>query len=446
MATPIFMPEIAANMTSARLVAWYLAEGDPVQVGQPLADIETDKAVIEYTAEADGILGKILVPAGAEAAVGDPIALLLAEGEAVDALNTLPSATASAAPVPPVASGAESVPADCADRIFASPLARRLAAESGIHLSLIQGSGPHGRIVKRDVQHALQQTAVNRLVVPAAPAAIAVPGAPAATAAMPATAVPAATETTRLASPAPAHTAQTAGAPDSSGPVAGVTRTPHSAMRRTIARRLLESKTTVPHFYLQADCNAGALVALRQQINAVSATKVSLNDLVVRAVAVALRSVPEMNVSWSDDALLSYDGIDISVAVSTPAGLITPVVRGADTLTVTRLGQTIAALAERARAGRLQPHEYQGGTFTVSNLGMYGVQNFAAIINPPQSAILAVGAVEQRPVVEADGAIVAATLMSVTLSVDHRVIDGALAARWLAEFRRCIETPLLITI
>lgn len=425
MASLIRMPEISANMTAAVLVGWQKAEGDPVQVGDSIADIETEKAVIEYAAEADGVMGRQLVAPGTEVAVGAPIAVLLAKGEQnvdVDALlrdEGVASATkqdtvaAPAVPQPasdqPAASTGSPDPAEHDGRVRASPLARRMAADAGIRLASLQGSGPQGRIVKRDVLAA--RTSAEAQPAPAAVAAA--PSAP------PATAV----------APTVADTGS-------------ARKVPHSGMRRTIARRLLESKTTVPHFYLKADCRMDALLALREQVNAVAPRKVSVNDIVVKAVAAALREEPAMNVAWTDEAMLEFDDIDIAVAVATPGGLLTPVVRGADQLSVSRLGQTIADLAARAREGKLGPADYQGGSFTVSNLGMYGVEEFSAIINPPQAAILAVGAAKKRPVVADDGSLAVASVMSVTLSVDHRAIDGAVAARWLAAFRRIVENPL----
>lgn len=428
MASLIRMPEISANMTAAVLVGWQKAEGDPVRVGDSIADIETEKAVIEYAAEADGVMGRQLVAPGTEVAVGAPIAVLLAEGEQsadVDALlrdeGVVPATAdvqSDTAPAPQpetaaqaVSAGSSGVSAPDDGRVRASPLARRMAADAGIRLSDLQGSGPQGRIVKRDVLAARAMPAPQ-----------------------PAAAVPASAPSTPPAVPAVAPAAA-AGADN-------VRKVPHSGMRRTIARRLLESKTTVPHFYLKADCRVDALLALREQVNAVAPRKVSVNDIVVKAVAAALREEPAMNVAWTDEAMLEFDDVDIAVAVATPGGLLTPVVRGADQLSVSRLGQTIADLAVRAREGRLGPADYQGGSFTVSNLGMYGVEEFSAIINPPQAAILAVGAASKRPVVADDGSLAVASVMSVTLSVDHRAIDGAVAARWLAAFRRIVENPL----
>lgn len=428
MASLIRMPEISANMTAAVLVGWQKAEGDTVRVGDSIADIETEKAVIEYAAEADGVMGRQLVAPGTEVTVGAPIAVLLAEGEQgadVDALlraEGMAPATADVqsdtAPAPQaetagqaVSAGSSGVSAPDDGRVRASPLARRMAADAGIRLADLQGSGPQGRIVKRDVLAARAMPAPQ-----------------------PAAAVPVSAPSTLSAVPS--------AAPAAAVEAGNVRNVPHSGMRRTIARRLLESKTTVPHFYLKADCRVDALLALRKQVNAVAPRKVSVNDIVVKAVAAALREEPAMNVAWTDEAMLEFDDVDIAVAVATPGGLLTPVVRGADQLSVSRLGQAIADLAARAREGRLGPADYQGGSFTVSNLGMYGVEEFSAIINPPQAAILAVGAASKRPVVADDGSLAVASVMSVTLSVDHRAIDGAVAARWLAAFRRIVENPL----
>lgn len=407
MAILIRMPEIAANGSISVIKEWLKKEGDVIAVGDTLAGVETDKALIDLDAEDAGILGKILSPAGQESAVGAPIAVLLAPGETgVDIHALLASAGVEMGLAsPPMENAAEARPAESvasaasADiRVFASPLARRLAKARGIDLALLRGSGPHGRVVKRDVE------AAHDLAPPPKPSA------------------------------APAAAANT-----------GYEEMPHSSMRRTIARRLSESKATIPHFYLTADCRMDKLDALRAQINASTPRKISVNDFIVKAVAAALREMPDMNVSWTDNALRRYAQADISIAVSTDSGLITPVVRAADTKSLSVISRDIADLANRARSGTLAPEEYQGGSFTISNLGMFGVQEFSAIINPPQAAILAVGATQLRPVVE-DGALVVAPVMTVTLSVDHRAIDGALAAQWLATLKRMIENPLATLI
>ncbi len=420
MATVLTMPGVATGDDGALIVTWSKQEGDAVAVGDVLLEIETEKAIVEMNAESAGVLARILVPAGQMADVGAAIGVLLAAGEGEAHLKAalagvdVESAAQAPAPAaaPAAASAAEAAPvstpaaapvaAGQGERIFASPLARRLARDANLDLAALSGSGPRGRIIKRDV---LQAQSASRSV--AAPAPVAAPAvAPAA------------------------------------APVAGnYTEVPHSAMRRTIARRLTESKSSVPHFYLRADCRMDALLALRAQVNAAASRKVSVNDFIIKAVAAALREMPEMNVSWTDEALRQYKDVDISVAVSTDTGLLTPVVKGADRASISDISRSVADLAERARAGKLQPAEYQGGSFTISNLGMFGVDEFAAIINPPQAAILAVGAASQRVIVE-DGDMAIAQVMTVTLSVDHRAIDGALAARWLGVFKRIVENPL----
>lgn len=428
MAKLIKMPEIAANATSAVIKAWTKKEGDAVKVGDVLAEIETDKALIEFDADEAGVLGKIIAPAGKDIEVGAPIAVLFAAGETnVDIDAVLAAAGVASAPAPAVAVPLAAIPeaaisgtavavpaagvpaASAADanggRIFASPLARRLAQDRGLDLRALRGSGPHGRIVKRDVEAA-----------PAAPAQASA-GAPVAM----------------------------AGAQVATGVGSHYVEVPHSGMRRTIARRLTESKTSIPHFYLKADCRMDKLLALRAEINASAPRKISINDFIVKAVAAALRAMPDMNVSWTDAALRRYAQADISVAVSTEGGLITPVVRAAESKSLSTISAEVADLAARARSNALAPEEYQGGSFTISNLGMFGMKEFSAIINPPQAAILAVGATEQQAVV-VDGALAVASVMTVTLSVDHRAIDGAVGAQWLALFKQYIENPLSILI
>lgn len=412
MATLLRMPEVAANSTHATLSAWTRQEGDTVAVGDCLAEIETDKAVVEFNAEAAGVLGRLLVQAGQEVEVGAPIAVLLAQGEAAADVEALLQADGGAAAVPvqaPADNGARApaAPVETAERLRASPLARRLAAQRGIELAGLQGSGPGGRIVKIDIERA--------------------------SAAQPAAAASAAS--------APVSASGPAGAAQ----VGDFVELPHSNMRRTIARRLTESKSTVPHFYLSVDCRMERLLALRAEINAGASRKISVNDFIVRAVAVALREVPQANVGWTDTAMRQYAQADIAVAVSTDTGLITPIVRAADRKTLSQISAEIADLATRARAGQLRPDEYQGGSMSVSNLGMYGVGEFAAIINPPQAAILAVGASQQKPVVD-NGELKVGTVMRCTLSVDHRAIDGALAAQWLTAFQRAIEAPLSMLV
>jgi pyruvate dehydrogenase E2 component (dihydrolipoamide acetyltransferase) len=360
-------------------------------------------------------MGQLLVHAGQEVEVGTPIAVLLAEGEVDADVQTLlrsievpvaPKARASATTAPS-APAAEESPTGV-DRRRVSPLARRLAAQRGVDLSLVQGSGPGGRIVKVDVQRA------------------------------------------RLAAPPKAAKNVAASPPDvvltdTVLAESGFTEAPHSTMRRAIARRLSESKATIPHFYLSVNCRMERLLNLRAEINAYSSRKISVNDFVVRAVAVALREVPKVNVGWTDTAMRQFQQADVAVAVSTDTGLITPIVRAADRKTLSQISTEIAELAARARSGQLRPDEYQGGSFSVSNLGMFGVSEFAAIINPPQAAILAVGSSQQRPVVD-NGKVKVGMVMTCTVSVDHRAIDGALAAEWLAVFQRAIEAPLTMLV
>lgn len=459
MAIIVRMPEIATGTAEAAIAGWMVAVGDEITSGQPIVEIETEKATVEYEAEDAGVLAGLLLDAGVAAAVGTPIAVLATGGQSADealaeagveagvdgdpavvpeagaaepeAEGSVSAQDADLAPeeapaleeAPVVAQTADPEPersaaapeADAGDRQFASPLVRKLVRERGLDLQGVTGSGPNGRIVRRDVE-ALQ---------PAADRATAAP-----------TEAPA---TPAAATPAPAATPQAL-------PGAGYVDTPHTGMRRAIARRLTESKSTVPHFYLVAHCRMDALLGLRSQINAIDGVKVSVNDLVVKAVAGALTDVPAANAIWTDEATRTFDGVDIAIAVSVPAGLLTPVVRGVEKLSLGQLGAQIRDLASRARDGKLKQHELEGGSFSVSNLGMYGTSEFSAILNPPQSGILAVGAAEQRPVVQEDGSLGVATVMTVTLSADHRVLDGALAAEWLAAFQQRIEHPMSILI
>lgn len=418
MATVLRMPEVAANSTHATLAAWSKKEGDSVAVGDCLAEVETDKAIVEINADSIGVMGRLLVQPGHEVEVGTPIAVLLAAGEAAADVQTLlqaagaaPAADSAEAGTPGTVAASVSrsapanAPADTGTRLRASPLARRLAAQSGIDLARLTGSGPRGRIVKIDIERA---SASQPPTAPTAAAAVKAP------------------------------------VPASAGS-SGFTEVPHSNMRRTIARRLSESKSTIPHFYLTVDCRMERLLALRTEVNAGARRKTSVNDFVVRAVAVALREVPQANVGWTDTAMHQYQQVDVAVAVSTDTGLITPIVRAADRKPLSQIGEEIADLAARARAGQLRPDEYQGGSFSVSNLGMFGVSEFSAIINPPQAAILAVGASRQMPVAE-NGELKVGTVMRCTLSVDHRAIDGAVAAQWLAAFQRAIEAPLSMLV
>ena len=421
MSVQILMPALSPTMTDGKLAKWHKAEGDAVESGDIIAEIETDKATMELEAVDEGVIGKILIAEGTEGvAVNAPIAVLLEEGEdasAIDAAATAapvlaaaptPAAAAPAAPAPVApAAPAPVAAAPSGNRAFASPLAKRMAEQAGLVLAQIRGSGPNGRIVKADIEAALAG------------------GIPAAAPAAAPAAIP----------------------PEITAPV---TEVPHSMTRKVIAQRLSESKRTIPHFYLSVDCEIDNLLNLRKELNAKSpegegAFKISVNDFVVRAAALALRRVPAANATWTDEAVLLYDAVDVSVAVATPGGLITPVVRGADNKGLNTISAEMKDFGSRAREGKLMPEEYQGGGFTISNMGMMGIKEFSAIINPPQSCILAVGAGEQRPVVK-DGALAVATVMTCTLSVDHRSVDGAIGAEFMAAFKGMIEDPLTMLL
>lgn len=417
----ILMPALSPTMSEGTLARWLKNEGDAVKSGDIIAEIETDKATMEFEAVDEGTIGKILIPGGtAGVKVNQPIAILLEEGEdssALASVGTKPAAAPAAAVAPaPVAAPAASAPAPApasavahgGPRVFASPLAKRLAADAGVDLKLVAGSGPHGRIVKVDVEQAIKG------------------GVKAAPAAAPVAAKPAAAPAPAVASPfEPAFV-----------------ELPNSTMRKVIAKRLTEAKATIPHFYLSIDCEVDALLKVRSELNGRSdAYKLSVNDFVIRAVALALKKVPAANASWGEEAIKRYTDVDISVAVATPNGLITPIIHHADHKGLSAISNEMKELAVKARDGKLKPEEFQGGGFTISNLGMFGIKDFAAIINPPQGCILAVGAGEQRPVVKA-GALAVATVMTCTLSVDHRVVDGAVGAEFLAAFKKLIEDPL----
>jgi pyruvate dehydrogenase E2 component (dihydrolipoamide acetyltransferase) len=394
-----------------------------VKAGDVIAEIETDKATMEVEAVDEGVLGKILVADGTEGVkVNDPIAVLVEPGEAVPAGAAAPAAppaaaapALSAAPAAAPASPAPTVPPAAASggRVVASPLARRMAEQAGIDLARLTGSGPGGRIVRADVEAAAKG------------------GAPAPAAAAPA---PAATPAPRPAAPAPA--------------IAAPHRlVPHSSMRRVIARRLAEAKSTIPHFYVAMDIEVDALWKLGEDLNARSPKEgdgkytITLNDLIIKAAARALRRLPAVNAAWTDDATVLFDDVDISVAVAIPDGLITPIIRRADQKGLQTISAEMRDLAGRAKAGKLKPEEFQGGGFSISNMGMFGVSHFSAIINPPQAAILAVGAAAPKPVVR-NGELAVARVMTCTLSCDHRVVDGALGAAWMKEFKRLCEDPL----
>ena len=423
MPVKILMPALSPTMTEGTLAKWLVGEGDTINSGDIIAEIETDKATMEVEAVEEGKLGKILVAEGTEGvAVNNVIALLLEEGEddsaleGVDVSAAAPSGNGGTPPAPsPEPEPATAAPA-MDGRIIASPLARRMASQAGLDLAGITGSGPNGRIVKADIEAAIESGAT------AAPAPAAAPSAPAM-----APAAPAAAPTTAECLPyEPEFELESL-----------------STMRKTIARRLTESKQQVPHFYLTVDCEIDGLLELRKTLNdkADGAYKLSVNDLVIKVAAIALRRVPKANASWTDEGVKLYKSADISVAVAIEGGLITPVVRQADNKGLETISSEMKELSKRAREGKLGPEEYQGGTFSVSNLGMYGIKDFCAVINPPQACILAVGAGEQRPVVK-DGALAVATVMSCTLSVDHRAVDGAIGAEYLGAFKRLIEDPL----
>ena len=403
----IILQALSAGMGEAIVSRWLIEAGDPVAPGDAIAEVETDKATMEIEAEAAGTLGRILVPNGGTARTGEVIAILLIEGESNDDVAPV-SAAAVEAPAPETSAAPVPATAGRAGRIKASPLARRIAREAGLSLDGFIGSGPQGRIVRIDVERALQ-------VPPPVADALATPS-------MEPSLAPLALGSTHVGP----HEAR-----------------PHSSMRRTIARRLTESKSTVPHFYLDAECRMEALLDLRAQLNAARPEnkRISVNDFILKAAGTAMAQVPEANVIWTEDALLHLTSIDISVAVATDGGLITPVVRNVGARSIGAISDEMKTLATRARDGKLDPAEYRGGSISVSNLGMFGTRKFAAILNPPQSAIIAVGTAEARPVGE-DGRIVLATVMSVTLSVDHRAVDGAVAARWLAAFKAAIEAPM----
>src|SRR5437868_2214690 len=436
----ILMPALSPTMTEGNVTKWLKKEGDEVHSGDVLAEIETDKATMEFEAVDDGRLGRILVPEGAEGIkVNQPIALLLGEGEDPSALDKLaetpatPVAAASAAePVRaaeprPAAQPASARGGNGKGRIFASPLARRMAQQAGLDLAAITGSGPQGRIVKADIETAL--AAERQPAAPAGPMARGVAQPQAAPPATPAPTPALSKERVLALAGNPPHTER-----------------PLTAMRRVIARRLTEAKQTVPHFYLTVDCEIDELLKFRAELNGKSdAYRISVNDFVIRAAALALRQVPAANASWSDEAILLWDTVDIAVAVALEDGLITPIVKNADRKGLATIASETKDLAVRARAGKLKLEEFQGGTFSISNLGMFGVRDFAAVINPPHGGILAVGAGEQRPVVR-NGALAIATVMSCTLSCDHRAVDGAVGAQFLAAFKKLVEDPLTMLL
>ncbi len=428
MATEILMPALSPTMEEGTLAKWLVKAGDAVKSGQILAEIETDKATMEFEAVDEGIIGKLLVAEGtAGVKVNTPIATMLEDGERADAApapkapaarpaaaEALPAATASAAPAASPAKGA---------RVFASPLARRIAAEKGLDLAQVTGSGPHGRIVKADVE-GLSKPAPA----PVAAAAPATAQAPAPAAAAPALATGATAETVaRMFADRSYDVVQLDG------------------MRKTIAARLTEAKQTIPHFYLRRSVQLDALLAFRETLNKQlesRSIKLSVNDFIIKACALALQQVPDANAVWAGDRIFRLKPSDVAVAVAIEGGLFTPVLRDAHQKSISTLSAEMKDLAARARTRKLAPHEYQGGSFAISNLGMFGIENFDAVINPPHGSILAVGAGLRTPVAGKDGAITVATVMSMTLSVDHRVIDGALGAEFLKAIIGNLENPV----
>lgn len=421
----ILMPALSPTMTEGKLAKWVKNEGDKVEAGDVIAEIETDKATMEVEAVDEGTIGKILIPANTDGvAVNTPIAILLEEGESEKDIVILsdsegsqkPQKDSSSATPPQNDKGIETAQAintpvrktqnvNTGGRVFASPLARRMANEKGLNLSQIDGSGPHGRVVKADIEHAK----------------------------------PAGVQRATSSGPNARALADMLGMAYEVEPV--------SKMREVIADRLTESKQTVPHFYLTVECRIDDLMEIRKQVNeqADGKYKLSVNDFVIKATAMALQDVPGANASWSNDVIINYENSDISVAVATPNGLITPIIKEAEHKSLPSISVEMKELAKKARDGKLKPHEFQGGTCSVSNLGMFGVSEFSAIINPPQACIIAVGAGVEKPIVK-DGTIVIGTTMKATLSCDHRVVDGAVGAQLLQAFQKYIESPVLLFV
>ena len=418
MSITIKMPALSPTMTEGTLAKWLVAEGDEVRSGDVIAEIETDKATMEVESVDDGVMAKIVIAAGSQnVAVGAVIAVLAEEGEDVSSVTVpddAPAAAASAptpapvaeaqpaaasAPVTPAPAAPAAAPQPSTTRLFASPLARRIAAQNELPLEGVRGTGPNGRIIKADVEAALRQA------------------------------------------PSAAAAAVSALAGNEERFV------PHSAMRRTIAERLSHSKQTAPHFYLTVDCEIDTLLAARKTMNemAPEGVKISVNDMIVRAAAQALMQVPDVNGAYEDEGCRYFADADICIAVALDGGLVTPVIPAAQSKGLADISRISKELATQARDGTLPPSAYAGGTFTISNLGMFGIREFAAVINPPQGAILAVGAGEQRPVVK-NGELAVATVMSVTLSADHRIVDGALGAQWMQVFKGLIENPMAMLL
>ena len=423
MSVSVLMPALSPTMTEGTLASWLVKEGDSVKSGDVIAEIETDKATMEVEALDDGVVAKLAVAEGTQnVAVNAVIAVLAEDGESVDdALAAVAAKPAAAPSTPPQTDAPTAAPAAAtspvqpavtpvltarSDRVFASPLARRIAADAGLELARLSGTGPHGRIIRADVEEALASGASGAAVQPAA-----------------------VSRTASAAVPAEERFV------------------PHNAMRRVIADRLQQSKQTAPHFYLTVDCEIDNLLAARKALNeaAEDGVKISVNDMVVKAAAAALMAEPDVNGYFEAEGCRYFSTADICVAVAVDGGLVTPVIHDVQNLGLADISRKTTDLASRARAGTLDPSEYAGGSFTISNLGMFGIREFAAVINPPQSAILAVGAGEQRPVVK-NGELAVATVMTVTLSADHRIVDGALGAKWLQAFKRAIEQPVTMLL
>lgn len=418
------MPEVSAGTAEAILASWSVAENSPVTAAEPIATVETDKAAVDIEADADVTVLKVLVDEGATVPVGAPIAVLAEPGEVVQDVDALLAQLVGGSPAPGPAPAGAPEPT----RVFASPLARKRAAEAGLEIGEITASGPGGRIVRRDVEAAIARRGTPSPTDIAEGRAVAAPATTSTTPVLATTSAPGATA---------GPPAQSRAKPD------GTRIIPPSRMRRAIATRLTQSKQSVPHFYLRGLCRVGKLLALREELNTAAPVRISVNDLVIKAAARAHSAVPELNVCWEDDGIRSFDTVDIATAVATSTGLFTPVLRSVDSLSISALARQTQDLATRAKEGTLRPAELEGGTLTVTNLGMFGTEEFTAIINPPQAAILAVGAARDEAVVD-DGQISLGKVMRVTLSVDHRPVDGATAAHWMRAFVSLIENPLQI--
>lgn len=440
MPIPVLMPALSPTMTEGNLVKWNKKEGDRVKPGEVIAEIETDKATMEVESADAGILGKIIVPAGTNSVkVNAPIAILLAEGEKLDNLSTsstakIPLSQTTTNPTsvsqlqhqnkpdsgsqPAISTKPDivipsPVSSSSSAKIVASPLAKKMAEISGLDLSNIHGTGPNGRIIKTDVEKSLNKISPSN-------------------------------DKTSLVFQSAVNTPSSTVFVKEWFP--SYKELPLSNMRKVIAKRLVESKKEAPHFYLTIDCELDNLIKLRQDLNArLDKDKLSINDFIIKAAAIALKAVPAANVAWAESYLRSYDHVDISVAVAIPGGLITPIIRQADQKSLMLISKEMKDLAQRAKDSKLKPEEYQGGTFSISNLGMYGIKNFAAVINPPQAAILAIGTGEQRAVVK-EGAIAIAHMMTCTLSIDHRAVDGVVGSELLNAFKKCIQDPLSILL